>query len=67
MRLAAHFLKAFVGSTGEGDEKRPIPWAHLDIAGVANNPGGPHGGIGKGPTGTMVRTLLRLAEEFSTP
>jgi leucyl aminopeptidase len=67
MLIAAHFLKAFVGSTGEGDDKRPIPWAHLDIAGVANNPGSAHGGIGKGPTGTMVRTLLRLAEEFSTP
>ena len=67
MLLAAHFLKAFVGSTGDGDAKRSIPWAHLDIAGVANNPGSPHGGIGKGPTGTTVRTLLRLAEEFSTP
>ncbi|HWH97655.1 MAG TPA: leucyl aminopeptidase [Pseudolysinimonas sp.] len=65
MLVAAHFLKTFVGSTGEGDEKRSIPWAHLDIAGVANNPGTPHGGIGKGPTGTTVRTLLRLAEDFS--
>ncbi len=67
MLIAAHFLKAFVGSTGEGDEKRSIPWAHLDIAGVANNPGGAYGGIGKGPTGAMVRTLLRLTEDFSTP
>jgi leucyl aminopeptidase len=67
MLIAAHFLKAFVGSTGEGDEKRLIPWAHLDIAGVANNNGGPYGGIGKGPTGTTVRALLRLAEVFSTP
>jgi leucyl aminopeptidase len=67
MLVAAHFLKTFVGSTGEGDEKRTIPWAHLDIAGVANNPGSPHGGIGKGPTGTTVRTLLRFAEDFSTP
>ena len=67
MLLAAHFLKTFVGSVGEGDEKRTIPWAHLDIAGVANNPGSPHGGIGKGPTGTTVRTLLQLAEVFSTP
>jgi leucyl aminopeptidase len=67
MLVAAHFLKAFVGTLGEGDEKRPIPWAHLDIAGVANNPGSPHGGIGKGPTATTVRTLLRFAEDFSTP
>ena len=67
MLVAAHFLKAFVGTAGDGDEKRGIPWAHLDIAGVANNPGSPHGGIGKGPTGTTVRTLLRFAEDFSTP
>ncbi|WP_309713546.1 leucyl aminopeptidase [Pseudolysinimonas sp.] len=67
MLVAAHFLKTFVGSTGEGDGKRSIPWAHLDIAGVANNPGSPYGGIGKGPTGTTVRTLLRLAEDFSAP
>jgi leucyl aminopeptidase len=67
MLIAAHFLKTFVGSVGDGDEKRTIPWAHLDIAGVANNPGSPHGGIGKGPTGTTVRTLLKLAEVFSTP
>jgi len=67
MLIAGHFLRTFVGSVGEGDEKRTIPWAHLDIAGVANNPGSPHGGIGKGPTGTTVRTLLALAEEFSTP
>jgi len=67
MLVAGHFLRTFVGSVGEGDEKRSIPWAHLDIAGVANNPGSPHGGIGKGPTGTTVRTLIALAEEFSTP
>jgi leucyl aminopeptidase len=67
MLVAAHFLKTFVGSTGEGEDSRSIPWAHLDIAGVANNPGSPYGGIGKGPTGTTVRTLLRLAEDFSTP
>lgn len=67
MLIAGHFLRTFVGSVGEGDEKRSIPWAHLDIAGVANNPGSPHGAIGKGPTGTTVRTLIALAEEFSTP
>ena len=65
MLLAAAFLKTFVGSTGEGEDARTIPWAHLDIAGVANNPGAAHGGIGKGPTGTTVRTLVALAEDFS--
>jgi leucyl aminopeptidase len=67
MLLAAHFLRTFVGSRGEGPSAAPIPWAHLDIAGVANNPGAAHGGIGKGPTGTTVRTLIALAEEFSRP
>ena len=67
MLIAAHFLKTFVGSTGEGDATRQIPWAHLDIAGVANNNGSPYGGNGKGSTGATVRTLLRLAEVFSTP
>jgi len=67
MLVAGHFLRTFVGSVGADDEKRPIPWAHLDIAGVANNAGSPHGGTGKGPTGMSVRTLLALAEEFSAP
>lgn len=67
MLIAAHFLRAFVGSVGDGDAKRGIPWAHLDIAGVANNSGSPYGGVGKGPSGATVRTLLRLAEDFSTP
>ena len=65
MLIAAVFLKDFVGSTGEGDEKRTIPWAHLDIAGPANNDGGGFGYTGKGPTGVTVRALLALAEDFS--
>jgi len=44
-----------------------IPWAHLDIAGAANNAGSPHGEVGKGPTGATVRTLIALAEDFSRP
>ena len=65
MLIAAVFLREFVGSTGEGDEKRTIPWAHLDIAGPANNEGGGYGFTGKGPTGITVRALLALAEDFS--
>jgi leucyl aminopeptidase len=65
MLIAAVFLKDFIGSTGEGDEKRTIPWAHLDIAGPANNDGGGFGYTGKGPTGVTVRALLALAEDFS--
>lgn len=67
MLLAGQFLRTFVGTTGEGDDARTIPWVHLDIAGVANNTGGPYGSIPKGATGTTVRTLIALAEDFSTP
>jgi len=65
MLIAAVFLRDFVGSVGEGDDKRTIPWAHLDIAGPANNEGGGFGFTGKGPTAITVRALLALAEDFS--
>ncbi|MEP6842797.1 MAG: leucyl aminopeptidase [Pseudolysinimonas sp.] len=65
MLVAAHFLKYFVGSVSDAKDAAQIPWAHLDIAGAANNAGSPHGEIGKGPTGVMVRTLIALAEDFS--
>ena len=67
MLVAAHFLKYFVGPVSEDKDAAQIPWAHLDIAGAANNAGSPHGEIGKGPTGATVRTLLALAEDFSRP
>jgi len=62
MLLAAHFLKHFVGSRPDGT---PIPWAHLDIAGPANNSGSPYGIMPKGPTAVTVRTLIALAEDFA--
>jgi len=65
MLIGGIFLREFVGTTGEGDDKRQIPWAHLDIAGPANNDGGGWGYTGTGPTGVTVRTLLALAEDFS--
>ena len=65
MLLAAVFLNEFIGTTGEGAEASPIPWAHLDIAGSAQLVGGGLGFTAPGPTGVTVRTLLRLAEEFS--
>jgi len=65
MMIAAAFLRDFIGTTGEGDEKRTIPWAHLDIAGPANNGGAGWGFTGKGPTGVSVRALIELAEEYS--
>ena len=65
MLLAGVFLKEFIGTTGEGENARTIPWAHLDIAGPANHEGAGYGYTGKGPTGVTVRTLLAVAEEFS--
>lgn len=67
MLVAAHFLKYFVGKVSDETDAAQIPWAHLDIAGAANNGGAPHGEIGKGPTGVTVRTLIALAEDFSRP
>jgi leucyl aminopeptidase len=59
------FLSEFVGTTGEGEDKHPIPWAHIDIAGPSENKGGGYGYVGKGPTGVTVRALVALAGEFS--
>lgn len=64
MLVAGHFLKEFETAV-EGDSEKMIPWAHLDIAGPAQNNGGAYGVTGHGPTGAMVRTLVGLAEEFS--
>jgi leucyl aminopeptidase len=47
---AAHFLARFTGD---------LPWAHLDIAGVANDTGKPY--AAKGGTGWGVRLLVALA------
>ena len=65
MMIAAAFLREFVGTNGAGDDEKSIPWAHLDIAGPANNGGAGWGFTGKGPTGVSVRALIELAEEFS--
>ena len=67
MLLAGVFLKEFVGSTGEGNDKHPIPWAHLDIAGPANNGASGWGFTGKGPTGVAVRALVALADDLARP
>ena len=47
---AAEFLKRFVGD---------VPWAHLDIAGVADDLGRPY--AAKGGSGFGVRLLIELA------
>ncbi|HYJ66907.1 MAG TPA: leucyl aminopeptidase [Nocardioidaceae bacterium] len=54
--FAAAFLREFVGAHR---------WAHLDIAGPAFNDGDPFGYTPKGGTGSAVRTLIRLAQEFA--
>ncbi len=64
MLLAAVFLREFVGTGPSGAR---VPWAHLDIAGPANNDGAPYGWVGKGSTGVAVRTLVALAGELSRP
>lgn len=60
--FAGLFLRHFVGTVGEGDEARRIPWVHLDIAGVGMNKGGGHGFTDKGATGASVRSIVRLIE-----
>lgn len=62
MLVAATFLQEFIGKADDGSQ---IPWAHLDIAGPANNDAGGYGYTGKGPTGVAVRTLIALAEQVS--
>lgn len=64
MLLAALFLQEFIGPQRDAAEGN-IPWAHLDIAGPANNAAGGYGYNPKGATGVAVRTLLRLAEDIS--
>ncbi len=65
MLVAAHFLAHFVGSTGDGPDRRRIPWAHLDIAGAADNRGSGYGFTPKGPTGAAVRALIAVAEDLA--
>lgn len=64
MILGAHFLSEFVGKKKDGEQ---IPWAHLDIAGPANNDSTAHGYTPKGATGYGVRTLIVLAQMLAEP
>jgi len=65
MFIATAFLEEFVGRAGVEADAPRIPWAHLDIAGTANNEGAPWGYTGKGTTGTAVRALVALARRLS--
>ncbi len=62
MLLGGIFLREFVGQSAGG---KRIPWAHLDIAGPANNSAAPYGFVPKGATGTMVRTLIEFARRLA--
>lgn len=66
MLLAGVFLQEFIGKRQDPGQGL-IPWAHIDIAGPAQNSGGGYGFVGTGPTGVMVRTLIALAEDISRP
>jgi leucyl aminopeptidase len=61
MLIAGLFLREFVGFSDKRNEHK-IEWAHLDIAGPANNDAAPYGSTPKGATGVMLRTLVALAE-----
>jgi len=62
MLIGGIFLREFVGPKPDGNR---IPWAHLDIAGPANNSNAPYGFVPKGATGTMVRTLIEFARRLA--
>lgn len=65
MLLAGVFLREFVGKTSEEPDAPTVPWAHLDIAGSAQNDGAPYGYTAKGGTGVLVRTLVAVTEDFA--
>lgn len=59
----AAFLAHFVGPGGKPNPQRSIPWAHLDIAGVATTESDSPL-YAKGPTGWGVRLLVRTIETW---
>ena len=61
MLIGGLFLREFVGS----DQAKKPAWAHLDIAGPANNDSAAYGHTPKGATGVTVRTLIQLARDLA--
>ena len=57
MLLAGWFLSEFVAEDAS--------WAHLDIAGPANNDSAPYGVVPKGASGVAIRTLVQLAQNLA--
>jgi len=64
MLVGGLFLREFVGLAGAKSKDR-LNWAHLDFATAANNDLAPYGYAVKGATGSMVRTLVTLAEQMT--
>jgi leucyl aminopeptidase len=58
MLIAGWFLSEFVNPDAS--------WAHLDIAGPANNDGGPFASTPKGASGVAIRTLVQMAKNLSS-
>jgi leucyl aminopeptidase len=61
MLIGGLFLREFVGA----DQAKKPAWAHLDIAGPANNDSAAYGHTPKGATGVTVRTLIQLARDLA--
>jgi leucyl aminopeptidase len=64
MLVGGLFLREFVG-LASAKAKEQLNWAHLDFATAANNDLAPYGYAVKGATGSMVRTLVTLAEQMA--
>lgn len=62
MLFGGIFLREFVGKKS-ATSNQIISWAHLDIAGPADNDGAGYGYIPKGASGSYVRTLITIAEQ----
>ncbi len=57
MLIAGWFLSEFVPES--------VSWAHLDIAGPANNDGAPYRSTPKGSSGVAIRTLVQFARDLA--
>jgi leucyl aminopeptidase len=62
MLFGGIFLREFIGRKS-ANSNLTIDWAHLDIAGPADNDGAGYGYIPKGASGSYVRTLITIAEQ----
>jgi leucyl aminopeptidase len=62
MLFGGIFLREFIGKKSS-NSNQTIDWAHLDIAGPADNDGAGYGYIPRGASGSYVRTLITIAEQ----